>query len=228
MRKLMMGLLFVTNFFCSMTYANFYFATGMGVTMGSMNSQLTYPTDQAVPTKATYDYSLLVFTPQLAVGYQKQFNYHWGMDTILSAEFNAGDTITKVNNWYPYPPTNAYTVISLPFVYAFDALATYRLNAAVSSFFGPGIALGQFKSTSNVSGGTIGISGNYNKNLLGAQLMAGVDLFLTNTCTLRLSDAVTLYPTASTTWLEPISAESFAGRFTLTTNTVMAGVYFYL
>lgn len=230
MSKLNIVLITIISLFSAVANAtistNFYFGIGAGVTMGTVKTELTYPTDQPTPTSATYNYSLAAFTPRVSLGYQRLLNKKWGLDTLLSAEFNAGAAITKVNNWFPKPQTDSYTNVTLPFVYAADILATYQLNAAVSTFIGPGVALGQFKSTSNETGGITGITGSYSKNLIGGQLLAGVDLFLTNTCTLRLSDTYTYYSPISTTWIEPVSDEPFSGRYSLSMNTVMAGVLF--
>jgi opacity protein-like surface antigen len=230
MSRLNIVLITITSLFSSIVNAsittNLYFGMGAGVTMGTVKTELTYPTDQPIPTSATYNYSLAAYTPRISLGYQHLLNKRWGVDTVLSAEFNAGAAITKVNDWFPDPATNSYTNATLSLVYALDVLAFYNLNAATTIFFGPGVALGEFKSTSNVTGGVTGISGKYSKNLIGSQFMAGVDLFLTNTSKLRLSDTYTLYPTVSTTWVEPISNEPFAGRYTLSMNTVMVGVLF--
>lgn len=210
--------------FVTTVNANFYFGIGAGVTQGTVNTQFTYPTDQSAPTVANYTYALSAFTPSVALGYQRPFNKRWGIDVLVSTEMNAGAAINKSNNWFP--GVNSYTSITLPWTYGMDVLATYNMNAAVTAFIGPGVRVAQFKSTSDLTGGVIGISGSYTKNVVGGQLMAGVDLFLTSTCKLRLSDQYTLYPAISTTWIEPISEQPFAGRYTLSTNTVMASVLF--
>lgn len=226
MRKLGILLISIASLFISVANAAFYFSFGGGATLGSVNTELTYPAGSSTPTNATYNYALAAFTPRMALGYKRAINKRWGWDALVSAEFNAGAAITKVNNWYPQPQINSYTNITMSEVYAIDILARYEMNAAVSSFIGPGIALGTFSSTSNVTGGVTGITGSYSKNLIGPQLMAGIDLFLTNTCTLRLSDQFTVFPTVKTSWVEPVTTTSFTGQYTLSVNTVMVEALF--
>ena len=231
MRKLSHLIIVLISLFVAVASANFYIGLGAGITMGSINTQLTYPTDQSAPTNASYNYSLTAATPRVSLGYQHQLSKRWGIDTVVSAEFNAGLATTTVNNWFPATATaaavNVNTTTTLPLVYAADILAVYQLNSTASWFVGPGVALGQFTSTSDTTGGVTGISGSYSQNLVGGQLMAGVDLSLSDRCTLRVSDTYTLYPaTSPTTWIEPETGESFAGHYTLSTNTVMATILF--
>jgi len=221
-RRLNFCIILVTSLFSSLANANFYAGIGAGATTGFIIMQLIYPADNSIPIETTY--ALLAFTPQISLGYERLLNKHWGIDTLFSAEFNPGGTTSKVDNWFL--DINANTTVTLPFVYAADILASYQLNDMTHIFFGPGVALGQFTSTSDVTGGTIGISGTYNKNIVGGQFMAGVDLLVNTTFKLRLSDQITFYPTNSTTWVEPMMEEPMDGRYTVITNTVMASVLF--
>ena len=202
--------------------ANFYAGISAGTTIPVIDTQVTYPVGTTPLTSSQNKNAAFLGTAQLSLGYHHILNQRWGIDAVVNGEANGGNIDSRITNWFD--GHDALVTTQLPNVLSLNLLATIQVAENVAVFFGPGFANAQFKATAGSTGGSVGSSGNFSKNLNGVRFSVGTDFFINKTWRIRASDAYTNYSSVTWSATEPYSGQVVSSRYSPSSNTLLFGL----
>lgn len=215
----------VSLFPLSIAHAHWYAGAQLGANFVSVSKKLTYPLVSVSPTTtANYQSAYTGFHGQLFGGRHFVVNEKLGVAIEGDADFFTGSAHYTINNWFRTEGASAKEQLNYGF--GLYVLPEYNFNETVHFFAGPGINTTQFAVRSGTSGGSVGVTGNFNEWLTGFGLKAGVKTHLNEKTALLISYQFNQYGSMTKSGLEPLSGDSLTGQYSPYANSIMIGLQY--
>lgn len=199
-----------------------YGGINLGVNAVDIKKDLLYPLDGPEFTTANYRTNYTNAHGQLLWGYQFNLNDKIGTAIEANADAFVGKSEQKINNWFL--SNNALAQERFDYGVSLFLLPSYQTNQYTKFFIGPGISGSRFAIKSGATAGNIGVSGTFNKWLIGGGLKTGIATKINEHTEVVLSYQYTVYDNVSWENIEPLSEDSLRGHYRPSVNIVMIGI----
>lgn len=204
------------------SYAEGYAGINLGINTLSTKKELSYPLYNTSLSTAHHQENNTNFHGQFTLGYTFFSRNKFALSLEGNGDLFTGKTQTSIQNWFF--SENLIAEEQLKYGGGLFLLPSYTINKQTQFFIGPGLVGSKFKVSSKNTAGNLGVSGSFEKGLVGAGFKAGINTTLMQTLDLNISYQYSAYQ--HVTWInkEPLTQEFLKADYQPLVNTVLIGL----
>lgn len=205
---------------------NLYGGLNLGINSVKIDKSLVYPIGNPPLTSFNYNPGYNNFHGQLFIGDDFTLTEHVNLALQGDADLFTGSTQNTINNWFL--TTNARVKEKLKYGFGVFLLPEYQFDERFRVFVGPGFVSSKFSTSSGVTAGNLGVTGDVNRWLSGWAVKLGTANKIAPHWDFLLTYQYDQYSSFTRTSIEPLTGQALQATYKPRANLFSVGVRYLM